>query len=198
MKSQLTKIAEQKTEEKPELLTRGSYRWMQDKINELKRLSNIASSISKEESRNTTQYKIGQMYFFYYDPKTKADLPYYDRFPLVIVLEKYPDGYLGLNLHYLPIKYRVTFLKKLMQYAVYSAENEIKRVRVTYDILNATRRFKEFSPCLKRYLFSHIRSRLLEVKPNEWEVATHLPIHQFKKAQPKEVWEDSVNEIKGS
>jgi len=197
MKSQLTKIAEQKASDRPELLTRDSYRWLQNKIGEIKRLSHVASDISKEGFRHTSKFKLGKMYFFYYDPKTKSDLPYYDRFPLVIILEKYPDGFLGLNLHYLPIKYRVVFLEKLVKLAVLNADNEIKRVRVTYDILNATRRYKEFSPCLKRYLFPHIRSKILEVQPNEWEVATHLPIHQFKKAQPKEIWTDSLNEIKG-
>ena len=42
----------------------------------------------------------GKMYFYFYDPKYKAVLPIYDRFPLVIPIEPYPDGFLGLNLHY--------------------------------------------------------------------------------------------------
>jgi hypothetical protein len=36
----------------------------------------------------------------------------------------------------------------------------------------------------------------LIVKPNEWDVAAMLPVHQFKKAKAKTVWKDSVNEIK--
>jgi len=196
MTSILTKLAEEKSATDLQLLSRDSYRWIEDKISELKRTSSIPASLAKENSRQASRFRLGQMYFFYYDPKGKSDLPYYDRFPLVIMLEKYQDGFLGLNLHYLPLKYRVAFLSKLVSLAVFSAENEIKRVRATYDILNATRRFKEFRPCLKRYLLPHIRSRILEVQPNEWEIATHLPIHQFKKASPKEVWQDSMNEIK--
>ena len=34
---------------------------------------------------------------FFYDPKLKKKLPYYDTFPLVLPLENYSDGFLGLN-----------------------------------------------------------------------------------------------------
>jgi hypothetical protein len=47
-------------------------------------------------------------------------------------------------------------------------------------------------------LYSHIKSRILAVEPNEWDVAMYLPIQQFKKAQPKEVWKDSIEEIRNS
>ena len=140
---------------------------------------------------------LGYLYYFFYDPKGKDDLPYYDKFPLVLVLQRYPDGFLGLNLHYLPLKYRLAFIGKLMDYATYTPENEIKRIKVTYDILQASKRFREFKPCIKRYLHGHIKSKILAVQPNEWEVALVLPVQQFKGARPQEVWEDSVNEIKG-
>jgi hypothetical protein len=117
---------------------------------------------------------------------------------MVIVLESYPDGFLGLNLHYLPYKYRVVFLNKLVKYAVTDREDDVVRLRVTYDILNASRRFKEFKPCLKRYLFNHMRSRLLAIQPKEWETATLLPLQMFKGATANKVWTESVEEIRGS
>ena len=42
---------------------------------------------------------IGRMYFFYYDAKNKDKLPQWDRFPLVLPIERYGNGFLGLNLH---------------------------------------------------------------------------------------------------
>ena len=44
---------------------------------------------------------VGQMYFFRYDPKHRLTLPMYDKYPLAIVIERYTDGFLGLNMHYL-------------------------------------------------------------------------------------------------
>ena len=45
---------------------------------------------------------VGRLNMFFYDPKTKARLPYYDVFPLVLPLESIKGGCMGLNFHYLP------------------------------------------------------------------------------------------------
>lgn len=195
--SKLTSLSLEKSVLEQQILSRESVQWLTQKILELKRPGSIPNTIKREEFRNTKRFVLGGLYYFFYDPKGKDDLPYYDTFPLVLVLEKYPDGFLGLNLHYLPIKYRVAFLGKLLQLGKFNEDGDPVKIKVTYDILNATKRFKEFRPCIKRYLMPHIKSKILAVQPNEWEVATFLPVHQFKKAKPKEVWEDSIKEIKG-
>jgi hypothetical protein len=90
------------------------------------------------------------------------------------------------------IAFRIAFLTKLMKFALLNTDHDIKRMRISYEILTASRRFAEFRPCLKRYLFNHIRSRVLTIKPDEWDVATMLPIQQFRGAQAPKVWRDSV------
>jgi hypothetical protein len=84
----------------------------------------------------------------------------------------------------------------LLDLAVYKGDNEIDRIRVSYDILAASARYKEFKPCIKKYLLNHIESKILAIQPDEWEVATFMPIHQFKKEKAQQVWEDSVEKIK--
>jgi len=69
-------------------------------------------------------------------------------------------------------------------------------MRVTYDILTASKRLKLFKPCIKRYLSSHIQSKLLTIQPNEWDIAALLPLQQFKGATAPEVWQDSVDELR--
>jgi hypothetical protein len=194
--SKLTSLAEQKKAAGHKTMSKDATVWLREKIDELKKTSNIDSTINRETFRQMTQFKAGMMYCFYYDPKTKADMPYWDRFPMVLVLEKYNDGFLGLNLHYLPIKFRVAFLTKLMRFAQLNADHDIKRMRISYDILEASKRFAEFRPCLKRYLHNHLRSKMLMVQPSEWDVAMMLPIQQFKGARPQKVWKDSVEDWK--
>lgn len=177
-------------------MSRDSIGWLRDKIEEIKRPDRIRPTINVEKFRHTTTLRVGMMYCFFYDPKTKADLPYYDKFPMVLVLEKYNDGFLGLNLHYLPIKYRVAFLTKLMKFAHLTPEDDINRMRISYDILNSAKRYAEFKPMLKRYLFNHMRSKLLKIEPNEWDVATMLPLQQFKGARASTVWKDSMQHYK--
>lgn len=133
---------------------------------------------STDRSRSTTA--IGKLYFFYYDPKTKAKLPIYDRFPMVFPIEKYSDGFLGLNLHYLRGSEREALLNKLMEYKSSVKLTETTRLRMTYDLLASTKKLASAArPCIKRYLFTHVRSSFIEVPSTEWDKAIQLPVELF-------------------
>ena len=54
---------------------------------------------------------------FVYAPKFARKLPYYDTFPLVLPIESYSDGFLGINLHYLPIPLRIRLLDRLNDFS---------------------------------------------------------------------------------
>ena len=199
----LTSLSEEKSELNYQTNSRESYKWLMQKIKSLRNPTAMSVPMTKEKFRyvrptDRQKFLMGGLYFFVYDPKGKAELPYYDRFPLVIPLKRTPDGFIGLNLHYLPLRYRINFLKKLLPLAIYNDEDEIKRIRITYPILDASSKYKEFRPCIKQYLYSHVKSRILSVEHNEWDIAVYLPIHQFKKAKPQEVWKESVDEIRNS
>ena len=195
MASILTQLAQEKSAGELRTMSKDSLKWLMAKIADVRGVR-VAKSISNEKVRQVNKFILGGLYCFYYNPKGKMDLPYYDQFPMVLALEKYNDGFLGLNFHYLPIKYRVVFLDKLMNFAMMGDAGEIMRMRVTYDILTASKRLKEFKPCIKRYLSSHIQSKILTIQPNEWDIAALLPLQQFKGATAPEVWQDSVDELR--
>lgn len=200
-KSILTTLSEEKLSAQYQTMSRESLAWLMKRIQDLRNPTALIRPITREKQRFTRpadrqKFLMGGLYYFYYDPKTKAELPYYDRFPLVMPLKRDSDGFIGLNLHYLPLRYRINFMRKLLPLAIYNDDDEIKRIRVTYPILDASSRFKEFRPCIKRYLYGHIKSRILAVEPEEWDIALYLPIQQFKKAPVKHVWQESVQEIK--
>jgi hypothetical protein len=77
--------------------TRDARRWLRTKIPSLRPTK---GELMRDRMRLRDKSFIGRMYFYYYDPKTKDTLPYYDKFPLVIPIERYSDGFLGLNLHF--------------------------------------------------------------------------------------------------
>ena len=128
--SLLTTLAEQRAGLGHRLLSKDAVSWMQEKIKEIRKPVQVANAIAKEKDRRTNTVRLGMMYCYYYDAKTKDDLPYWDRFPVILVLEKYEDGFLGLNLHYLPFKYRVAFLRKLTRFAQYNDKDEIYRIQI--------------------------------------------------------------------
>jgi hypothetical protein len=57
--------------------------------------------------------KIGRMYMFSYDAKWKDKLPYWDAFPLIFPIDFKKDGFLGINLHYLPPVLRAKLMDEL-------------------------------------------------------------------------------------
>jgi len=172
--------------------TRKAQAWLLQKTKNLKP-SRQAFLKDREQQRNKTI--VGRMYHFFYDPKLKETLPYYDRFPLVIPIKQYSDGFLGLNLHYLSPKRRVRLLNKLSAYLTNDQYDEKTRFRLSYDILQRATNIPEFEPCLKRYLYPHVESRFLEIPAEEWDIACLLPTEQFAKKSKDFVHQESVRSI---
>lgn len=133
----------------------------------------------------------GQMVMFSYDPKHKATLPYYDRYPLVIPLHLDSTSMLGLNLHYLPPRVRLSFIRALQELA--ETNNGVRKMRITYNIVKGAKALANYAPCLKRYLHGHVMSKVVQVDDREWEHAALLPIARFIGATEAEVWSDSMS-----
>lgn len=162
-------------------------------------LSRNASSsrfIKRGERRSSvTMPTIGRMVMYQYDPKHKDTLPYYDRFPMIFPIEMYSDGWLGANLHYLPPVYRARLMDAL--YDTINNENydDSTKLQINYQTLKSASKFKYFVPCIKRYLFSHVRSGLVEIDPKEWDYVLMMPYARFMKEKQRKVWDDSIKII---
>jgi len=134
---------------------------------------------------------LGKMYFFVYNPKHKATLPYYDMFPLVLPVERYSDGFLGINFHYLSPKDRAVLLDEIKVFVNDKSLSENARIMLTYDMLRGFTRFKRAKPCLKRYLTTYMKTQFIPVLPDEWGPSIFLPVENFKKKSKKAVWQES-------
>lgn len=133
----------------------------------------------------------GRMYMYFYDPKHKETLPYYDRFPLIILVDKVEGGFTGLNLHYLPPNLRAKFFDKLLGFTNNKTYTTSTKFRLTYNFLKSASSLKEFRPCYKRYLTAKVQSRITQVPATEWEVALFMPTEQFQKNSKSSVWKTS-------
>jgi hypothetical protein len=127
---------------------------------------------------------------FMYDPKHKKTLPYYDTFPLVLPLERYNDGFLGLNFHYLPIPLRIKLLDKLKNIPEGNQYKETDRLKVSYQraIRLPGEPGRMAKAVVKRYLYSHMKSQVRIVTPDEWVIAVLLPVQRFRKASTSKVY----------
>lgn len=147
--------------------------------------------------QNLASTSVGKMYMFMYDPKWKDELPYYDKFPLIFPIEFYKDGFLGINLHYLPPAGRAKLMDALYDTLTNDKYDYTTKLRINYSILSSTRKFNLFKPCIKRYLFTHVRSSFQFVNPKDWDKALFLPVERFQKATKTKVYADSMNIARG-
>lgn len=140
--------------------------------------------------------RAGRLFMFVYNPKLRKQLPFYDRFPMVFVLEFRREGFLGLNMHYLPIKLRLQLFNKLTILLNTQNMNENTRLRLSYQIIKNATKFHNALPLVREYKNRYIRSRMLEVQARDWEIAMFLPAEQFKKRGKQTIWAETRKEIR--
>ena len=164
-----------------------SLAWFQ---NNVKKLGDVNQrKLLKDPALDATKNpKPGDLMMYFYDPKFKQELPYYDRFPLTLLVQPAKGGFHGLNLHYLSPGVRARFLDELMELAPKNMTDTSRLTRMRYNLLKGVTKYKEFKPCFKHYLMDHVESQIVRVPMTEWQIAIFLPTEQFKKVKAQSVW----------
>jgi hypothetical protein len=172
--------------------TKAARDWFIDRI---KGIRNVNRRSLLKSGKTTAKPLPGRMYMFFYSPKLKAVLPYYDKFPLILLVDIEPDGFYGLNLHYLNPRTRAKFLDKLLEYTNNKKYDETTRIKLSYDLIKGVSKLREFAPCFKKYLNNHVVSSISNIPFPEWEVAIFLPTEQFVGSSKNQVWSESKKSI---
>ena len=179
--------------------SRDSINWFRTQATNTRNVNQ--SRLMREESENLvsrlTNRSIGRMYMFFYDPKHKDTLPYYDRFPLIFPFKMTPDGFYGLNLHYIFPMLRARLMDAFFDITNNKAFDDTTKLKLSYELLNASSKYRYFKPCVKRYLNSHVTSQFLYVDPSKWTMALFLPTEKFAKANKLDVFAESNKIIQG-
>ena len=159
------------------------FQWYRNRIREL------GTPTQRElvrDGRLACRFHVGRLNMFVYDPKYKNKLPYYDVFPLVLPIERYDNGFLGINFHYLPYALRARLLDRLEKFTRGSKDDA--RILASYSGLKNVGLVK---PTLKRYLSTKVRSRFRRIDSEDFLTALMLPVQRFRKSNVNKVWSDS-------
>lgn len=174
-----------------------SRKWFRKKASEVSKAKLVPTKIIEQRQHvpNIKNFRqIGSLFFYNYAPKTRKELNYYDTFPIVFPFKILKDGFLGLNLHYLPISYRAILMDNLYS-LINSADMEEDATRLQklrYSIIESKRQFYLAYPCIHRYLNKQIRSQIAFIPPKEWELALFLPMQRFQKKAENAIWRESI------
>ncbi len=177
--------------------SRQSKAWCEQQLLLISKQQLTPNKVMKSDTQQlTTTLVPGNLYMFFYDAKTKDKLPYWDKFPLTFPFKKLEDGFMGLNMHYLPYQLRVQLLDKLMQFATNSKMDATTRLKYSWALIDGVSKYQAAQPCIKRYLDSHVQSAYRKVDGNDWATAMMLPVESFVGANKQAVWTDSKRIIR--
>lgn len=170
--------------------TREARDWFRNKARSNNSNDRFPDNIVKSSPKDN-EVAVGHMYHFFYDPKNKMTLPYYDRFPLIFMVGPAKDGFYGINLHYLPPKLRAAMMDSLYDVTSNKKYDENTKLRISYSILNRASKYRYFKPTFKHYLNEHVKSKFIKINSAEWDIALFLPTERFEKAGKSKVFADS-------
>ena len=170
--------------------------WFQRQVSILQKDRIQPNVLVRGDSKNRPTSKIlpGNLYMFFYDAKLKETLPYYDRFPLVFPYDTTENGFIGLNMHYLPYQLRVRLLDRLLTYSTNRKMDDTTRLKYSWATIRSASKMALAKPCIKQYLSNHVQSQLLRIAPENWFTAMMLPVERFT-ANKNNVWADSIGII---
>lgn len=127
-----------------------------------------------------SQFAFGKLYFFEYDAKHKATLPVWDRYPLVFPFSAYKakDGgviVIGLNMHYLPPALRMIAFKALLKFRTEKRYRKNTKLDLEWAAIANMAESKYFKHAVHSYRMDHLKSTLVEIPSQSWEMALFLP-----------------------
>ena len=148
--------------------------------------------------RRISDMRLGRMYFFRYNPDKSYD-HIYDSFPLIFMLYEDPDNFSGINFHYLSPKLRAILLGNMLSYL--SDQDFSNRTRLFArkfrQLIQSNKRFRHAKAVYRQYKPEHIKSKIIQVHPLDWELAIMVPTERFKtpaggRVASKKIWRETA------
>lgn len=167
--------------------------WYRERARDVLRLN--PQDVIDIANKTRQNVALGNMYLFRYDPKTKETLPFWDMFPLIFPFDYAKGGFYGINLHYLPHLLRATLMDRLYSLTKQPI-TESSRLELSYKTLKGASKFRYIEPCVKHYLYNHVRSNFMKIPAPDWDIALFLPLERFQKASRSTVFSDSRIKLK--
>ena len=121
-------------------------------------LEELGSTNFDDDAADTAGFAPGQLYFFTYSAQTKQ--PYYDMYQLSYVIEYQKGGFLGCNIHYVPLTQRDELATSLLNN---SAQGAVAVPRRT----------------LHKYVYTGVRGTPYRIPNAEWSDVAQLPTERF-------------------
>lgn len=134
--------------------------------------------------KSASTFALGKMYFFEYDALHKATLPIWDRYPIVIFFHTYKSKagdqiILGLNFHYLAPALRMAAFRALLRFKTGSGYKKSSKLDFGWNVIKVLAQSKYYEKAVHAYRVDHLKSTLVEIPAQSWEMALFLPLQRW-------------------
>jgi len=136
------------------------------------------ATLKKVKGKKASLLMPGKMYFYKYEA---FDTEYYNKYPLIFLLRKRGDSFEGIDFHYLfPLQRTLLFERMKSFFSTPKiTEDTILQVVSFRKIMLKLKRFKAAKVIFKKYKLKNIRSKIIEINPNDWLSTIKLPVERF-------------------
>jgi hypothetical protein len=171
-----------------------SQKWFDEKIASMNRNRTTPNSIMLKDGVDnlTGSLNPSNLYAFYYWPKHNETLPYFDTFPLVFPFERNENSFLGLNMHYLNYPLRFSMYREMLKISGNRTLTESSKMKLNWNMIKGVSKMAPAQACVKRYLFTQVKSPFLKIDPEDWTTAMLMPLARFQGQTKESVWKDSA------
>ena len=160
-------------------------------------------SMLRQGGKKKANFFLGRMYFYKYLPDPKTLDATFDMYPLMFILNKSDEEFEGINFHYMTPKARAMTMGNLFDYL---NNNEYKtNTRLLFNslkkVIRNNRKFRYAKYAYRRYNYSNISSKIIEVHPLDWEIAMFCPTERFYSKQRRRlpdrvVWKQTAIRVR--
>lgn len=131
-----------------------------------------------------SEFALGKMYFFEYDALHKDKLPIWDRYPVVIFFDTYKSKagnqiVLGLNFHYLAPALRMAAFRALLKFKTGNGFKKSTKLDFSWSVIKVLAQSKYYEKAIHAYRVDHLKSTLVEIPAQSWEMALFLPLQRW-------------------
>ena len=139
----------------------------------------------------------GKIYTYIYNAVGKKKMPYYDRYPLTLVLSvnHKKKTFFGLNLHYLDDKMRSQFIKVIIARSYDKSKDRVITASILSRLLGMAKRM--YKECIKQYRIENVlRLAFREISPSILEEINTIDDNTFINRKAIEVHRISRKRIR--
>lgn len=189
--------------------TKASLDWFRKRISKdlnRNRLSMIQHSGDyKRRTGRENKTLVGRLYYFHYEAVEAGDkdLQVYDAFPMIFIFNTSlsNDGKKlihALNMHYLQPRERAFVYLKLMKIRNRKGWTNATKLRISWELIKNLMSHNLYEKAVHTYRVDRLRSKMIEIYPEDWEVACFLRLEKWIHVDGKAVKQADVRKSQRS